>query len=79
MQKGINMAARKRKKKAKWGVARKVAVVSFSYKKPSIYAAESFKVFRLFKTRDAARSYKAARAKPANYTIVNVATGNVVR
>lgn len=45
----------------------------------SRYGAVAFTAFRKFKTREAARSYKRGLKTPRNYSIVQIATNDIVR
>lgn len=45
----------------------------------SVYQAKTYKVFRKFATRAAARAAKRAYKKPQNYAIINLTAGMVVR
>lgn len=64
-----------------YGIANKntVSLSESANTKNSIYPAESFKIFRKFATRRAARSFKQTLKNPQHYAIINTRSALVVR
>lgn len=65
----------------KYGISKKsdVQLPFYADTNASTYEAKTYKVFRKFATRAAARSAKQAYKKPQNYSIINLTNGMVVR
>lgn len=64
-----------------YGIANKntVSLSASADTTASIYPAESFKIFRKFATRKAARAYKQSLKNPQYYAIINTRNALVVR
>lgn len=64
-----------------YGIANKnsVTICAFSDTTDSIYPVETFKIFRKFATRKAARTYKQRLKNPQAYAIINTRSQMIVR
>lgn len=64
-----------------YGIANKKTMIlaQFANTTDSIYPVVSFKIFRKFSTRNAARAYKRSLKNPQYYAIINTSKALVVR